>query len=344
MKCLNCNKTIDVHYQTYWMCSSCGSKYSCVQGIPVICNEDMIGSNDRKLRDHIYNSSIGRVYNFIMPLLLLPVRPFRSSISHWLLYSAVLILFGVSIFSTLQWILSGKLVPGANHYYIFTGLLVLIIFVFIKKPNYLALLLLAIPVKIILSSKKFKPEKSHAEVHRSFQDEFLNSDETLQVLDVATGTCNSLYRHGWMKLSAEYTGVDISEKMILKGRELMTRQSVPVDFVISDATQLPFHTDSFDIVTSYGAINAYSDPETALREMVRVTRPGGKILFLDEQEYSSSSWLEHMYFRYVLTFHNTIVDCPVQLLPSSLEDIEVHQVYEFIYICTARKKAKMENV
>ena len=92
------------------------------------------------------------------------------------------------------------------------------------------------------------------------------------------------------------------------------------------------------LCTNYGALNAFTDPKSALAEMVRITKKGGKILFLDEQEYESSTWLEHLCFKHVLTYHNTIVGCPVDMLPTILEDIQVHQVYEFVYICTARKK------
>ena len=185
---------------------------------------------------------------------------------------------------------------------------------------------------------RFKPVTSHASVHAEFQEDYLKSTDRLQVLDVATGSCNSLFRHGWMTLHADYTAVDLSEKMIVQGMHFMSAKEVPVDFIICDATRLPFESETFDIVTSYGAVNAYAGPENALAEMVRVTKKGGKILFLDEQAYESASWLERAYFKHVLTFYNTIVGCPVDMLPKQLEDVQVHQVYEFIYICTARKK------
>ena len=105
-----------------------------------------------------------------------------------------------------------------------------------------------------------------------------------------------------------------------------------------DATKLPFKSETFDISTNYGAVNGFTDPKSALMEMVRVTKKGGKILFLDEREYESATWLEHIYFKKVFAYNNTIVGCPVELLPNDLEDIQVHQVYEFVYICTARKK------
>ena len=87
----------------------------------------------------------------------------------------------------------------------------------------------------------------------------------------------------------------------------------------------------------YGAINGVSDPRLALEEMARVAKPGGLLLFLDEQLYDGASWFERVYFGKVLSAHNVIHNCPVDLLPAGLTQIEVHQVYPFYYICTAIK-------
>jgi SAM-dependent methyltransferase len=299
-----------------------------------------VGINDRKLRDKIYNSSLGKIYNFIMPLLMIPVRPMKVSRKQWLVYSIIVFLLVFSIYQVVEWIGFQGITDPQLSDIIFLILLLIFVLLFIKKPNYLYLILFAVPVKISLSRKNFRPEKSHGAVHAEFQEEYKSSDHKLKILDVATGSGNSLYRHGWMKLNADYTGVDLSEKMILQAQEFMSGKGIPVDFMICDATKLPFKSETFDIVTSYGAVNAYNDPKTALEEMVRVTKKGGKILFLDEQEYEESNWFEHMYFKNVLTYHNTIVGCPVELLPEEMEEVRVFQVYEFIYVCVGRKGSR----
>jgi ubiquinone/menaquinone biosynthesis C-methylase UbiE len=186
--------------------------------------------------------------------------------------------------------------------------------------------------------RNFVPEKTHSSVHKEFQEEYQDSDKRLKMLDIASGSGNSLFRHGWMNLNADYTAADYAAGMIVQGRRLMSKHKVPADFILADATKLPFKSETFDISTNYGAVNGFTDPGSALKEMVRVTKKGGKILFLDEREYESASWLEHIYFKKVFAYNNTIVGCPVDLLPDDLEDIQVHQVYEFVYICTARKK------
>ena len=166
-----------------------------------------------------------------------------------------------------------------------------------------------------------------------------DTTEPLRLLDVATGSCNSLFRHGWMGLDAQYVGVDLSEEMLLQGARFMTAQNVPMDFMLADAHALPFEPETFDIVTCYGAVNAFTTPGKALAEMVRVMKKGGKMLFLDEQLYEAATFFERTFFRAVLAGHDVVEGCPVDLLPDQLEDVQVHQVYQFYYICTARKRS-----
>jgi hypothetical protein len=61
------------------------------------------------------------------------------------------------------------------------------------------------------------------------------------------------------------------------------------------------------------------------------------VFFLDEQLHKEASSIERWYFRNVLSKHNVIHECPVDLVPLDLHGIEVHQVYHFYYICTAYK-------
>jgi ubiquinone/menaquinone biosynthesis C-methylase UbiE len=120
---------------------------------------------------------------------------------------------------------------------------------------------------------------------------------------------------------------------------MMSQAGVPVDLVIGDAVDLPFQADSFDVVLSYGAVNGLTDPAKAIAEMARVARPGGLLLFLDEQLYTEASPVQRRYFETVLSSHNVIHHCPVETFPASLTDVRVSQVYQFYYICTARKRA-----
>ena len=119
----------------------------------------------------------------------------------------------------------------------------------------------------------------------------------------------------------------------------MAARGVPVQLALADAARLPFADGSFDVVLSYGAINGFTEPGKALAEMTRVARPGALVLFFDEQLHPSASLFERLYFRSVLSAHNTIHHAPVELAGPQLADMRVNQVYRFYYLCTAARIA-----
>ena len=96
-----------------------------------------------------------------------------------------------------------------------------------------------------------------------------------RILDLAAGTGASavaLARSG-----ADVVAADFSPGMIAEGRRRHGHVE-GVEFRQADATDLPFDDDSFDTVTiSYGLRNV-NEPKKALAEMLRVTKPGGRLV------------------------------------------------------------------
>lgn len=337
-QCPSCKKSALVSGPTLWTCQSCGQKYPCVNGIPRLYLESALGKRDKQLRDKFYNGFLGTYYQHVMPFLSLPARPARAYWKGWLIY-LLLVLF---ILSLLVYLIASTPTRGPWAS-IFIQIILIAVFsaicLFFYRHRYLLyLFILAVPVKLSLLLKRFRPAQSFQEIHANVLKDLKDRGERLQLLDISTGTCNSLYRHGWMNLNADYTGLDLSETMLLQGQKLMAERQVPIELVMGDATRLPFENETFDIVLNYGALNGFTDPKLALEEMARVTRKSGLVLFLDEQLYESATAVERLYFRKVLSSHNVIHRCPVELIPASLSDITVHQVYHFYYICTCYKR------
>jgi len=96
-----------------------------------------------------------------------------------------------------------------------------------------------------------------------------------RVLDVATGTGDLAIE--LRDRGAEVTGLDFSEEMLERARE----KAPDVRFEQGNALELPYADGAFDAVTvGFGARN-FADLDRGLRELVRVTRPGGRVVVLE---------------------------------------------------------------
>ena len=75
-------------------------------------------------------------------------------------------------------------------------------------------------------------------------------------------------------------------------RDTGLSKSTPVAFVQRDASKLAgFDYDSFDTVIDTFGLCSIDNPVDALREMKRVTKPGGRILLLEHGKSATYQWL-----------------------------------------------------
>ncbi|MBU6375033.1 MAG: ubiquinone/menaquinone biosynthesis methyltransferase [Bdellovibrionales bacterium] len=98
------------------------------------------------------------------------------------------------------------------------------------------------------------------------------------VLDLATGTGDlAIAFHRKMSQSARITGADFNPEMLLIAREKHSK----INWQLADATRLSFQDHSFDLVSISFGLRNVEDPDQAIRELFRVTRPGGCIVILE---------------------------------------------------------------
>ena len=76
------------------------------------------------------------------------------------------------------------------------------------------------------------------------------------------------------------TGVDIDSDMFMAAHRKSTG-APNLRFVEADATRLPFGSQSFDIVLSFGVMHHISNWQNALKEIARVMRPHGHFILFD---------------------------------------------------------------
>ncbi len=77
----------------------------------------------------------------------------------------------------------------------------------------------------------------------------------------------------------EVIGVDLSEELVAAGRE---RAPANVSLVVGDAESLPFAYGEFDLAGCLRVLHHVRRPELVVSELARVTRPGGRILVVDQ--------------------------------------------------------------
>jgi demethylmenaquinone methyltransferase / 2-methoxy-6-polyprenyl-1,4-benzoquinol methylase len=115
-----------------------------------------------------------------------------------------------------------------------------------------------------------------------------------RILDLAAGTGASSV--ALAHSGAEVVAADFSPGMIAEGRR--RHAGIPnLTFVQADATDLPFADGEFDTVTMSFGLRNVNGPQTALAELLRVTKPGGRIVVC-EFSHPPAPWFAGLYRFY----------------------------------------------
>jgi len=98
-----------------------------------------------------------------------------------------------------------------------------------------------------------------------------------RILDIGCGT-GALFGPLSAKSSEiQYFGIDLSPEEIYLARRRI--YSPKATFLCADALNLPFKDNHFDVVTAHMTMHLFDQPETLISELMRVLRPGGKLVF-----------------------------------------------------------------
>jgi len=103
---------------------------------------------------------------------------------------------------------------------------------------------------------------------------------TGEVLEIGIGTGLNLQFYDPDQVSS-IVGVDPAAQMQTLGRQRAAAISIPVDMVAVDVQGIHAETARFDTVVMTFTLCSIDDPLPALREMVRVLKPGGRLLFCE---------------------------------------------------------------
>ncbi|WP_017733177.1 bifunctional demethylmenaquinone methyltransferase/2-methoxy-6-polyprenyl-1,4-benzoquinol methylase UbiE [Nafulsella turpanensis] len=110
----------------------------------------------------------------------------------------------------------------------------------------------------------------------------LKKDQPKYLLDIATGTGDFAIEALSLRPD-KVVGVDISEGMLAVGKEKIKRKGLQdvIELQQGDSENLQFGDDSFDaVIVSFGVRN-FENLEAGLAEMLRVLRPGGRVVIIE---------------------------------------------------------------
>ena len=123
------------------------------------------------------------------------------------------------------------------------------------------------------------------------------------ILDVATGTGDFSIEALSLK-PEKIIGIDISEGMLEVGRQKMRKKKIDpiIELQFGDSENLPFADNFFDAVIVAFGVRNFEDMKGGLTEMLRVVKPGGKVIVLEFSRPSKfpMKQLYNVYFTTIL--------------------------------------------
>ena len=132
--------------------------------------------------------------------------------------------------------------------------------------------------------------------------------EQANILDLACGTGDvsiAIYNKG-----AKVTGADISEEMLKVAFKKCQKSGInDIDFMIADACQLPFDSNTFDAITISFGIRNFDKRSHCIEELYRALKPGGLLAILEFSIPKNKLWkgLYTFYFKKILPSIGRIV-------------------------------------
>jgi demethylmenaquinone methyltransferase/2-methoxy-6-polyprenyl-1,4-benzoquinol methylase len=145
------------------------------------------------------------------------------------------------------------------------------------------------------------------------------------ILDIATGTGDFAIEALSLR-PRQIIGVDISEGMLEMGREKMHRKGLShiIDLRLGDSENLTFADNSFDAVIVAFGVRNFENLEKGLSEILRVLRPGGKLVVLEFSKPAAFPFKQiyYSYFKYVLPVIGRLISkdkSAYQYLPESVQ-------------------------
>jgi len=168
---------------------------------------------------------------------------------------------------------------------------------------------------------------------RTYMDRLeVKSGEAVLETSVGTGL-----NFKFLPKGVQLSGLDLSPEMLINCQTNLSRWHLEANLVIANAEALPYADSIFDVVFHIGGINVFNDRAKAIREMIRVAKPGSLLLIADETEKHVKSFYETTLGAYFKRRKQPVTP-PIDLVPPEMHDINLEELRDgHFYALSFRK-------
>jgi ubiquinone/menaquinone biosynthesis C-methylase UbiE len=164
----------------------------------------------------------------------------------------------------------------------------------------------------------------------------LDAPPAARVLEVSVGTGANFSYFG---RDVELFGLDVSWGMLRKCERKVKQGGLNAQLFQGEAERLPFRDGIFDSVFCVGAINFFRDQARAVEEMVRVAKPGTKILILGATQKTIPTWYKNNRLVRWFFLETTKPGVrPIDLVPPAMADVQLRDLFWGIGYCLTFRK------
>lgn len=142
-----------------------------------------------------------------------------------------------------------------------------------------------------------------------------------RIIEVAAGTGrDSVLIDQRLSEKSEFHITDISADMLLKAKIKLKNSNSKTIFCLANAMHLPYEDNYFDAFYSFGALGEFSDAKTFFKEVVRICKPGAKVVVGDE---NLPIWQKETLFGKILSNYNKqfLEEVPFKSLPVEAREV-----------------------
>lgn len=154
----------------------------------------------------------------------------------------------------------------------------------------------------------------------------LNLNKNSRVLEISAGTGkDSALIAERLDASGELWLLDISPDMLKLAKEKIKTYPALTEAAVGDACNLPYADNYFDALYCFAGVGHFTDQKSALKEMARVVRPGGRVVFAEK---NVPPWLKDTEYGKILINNNPMFadPNPLSLIPVEARNVGIRWI------------------